>query len=58
MQPYTNVYNDNKLRSMANGKFYETPREVFLDSWDRLGNKIVMDEGSFLEIAQVEAQTI
>jgi hypothetical protein len=28
---------------MTNGKFYETPNEVFLNSWGVLGNMVVVD---------------
>ena len=35
-------YNEAKLRYMTNGKFYETPKEVFLNSWGVLGNMVVV----------------
>jgi uncharacterized protein YvpB len=37
-------YNDKKLRYMTNGKFFETPKEVFLKSWGVLGNMVVVDQ--------------
>jgi uncharacterized protein YvpB len=37
-------YNEEKVRYMNNGKFYETPNEVFLNSWGVLGNMVVVDE--------------
>jgi uncharacterized protein YvpB len=37
-------YNETKLRYMTNGKFFETPKEVFLNSWGVLGNMVVVDE--------------
>ncbi len=37
-------YNEKKLRYMTNGKFFETPKEVFLNSWGVLGHMVVVDE--------------
>jgi uncharacterized protein YvpB len=37
-------YNAEKVRYMTNGRFYETPREVFLNSWGVLGNMVIVDE--------------
>jgi uncharacterized protein YvpB len=37
-------YNATKIRYMTNGRFYETPNEVFLNSWGVLGNMVVVDE--------------
>ncbi len=37
-------YNEQKLRYMTNGKFFETPKEVFLNSWGVLGNMVVVDQ--------------
>jgi uncharacterized protein YvpB len=37
-------YSETRLRYMNNGKFYETPNEVFLNSWGVLGNMVVVDE--------------
>jgi uncharacterized protein YvpB len=37
-------YNRAKLRYMTNGRFYETPYEVFLNSWGVLGNMVIVDE--------------
>jgi len=37
-------YNEKKLRYMTNGKFFETPKEVFLNSWGVLGNMVVVDD--------------
>jgi uncharacterized protein YvpB len=37
-------YNEKKLRYMTNGKFFETPKEVFLNSWGILGNMVVVDQ--------------
>lgn len=37
-------YNAEKIRYMTNGKFYETPKEVFLNSWGVLGNMVIVDE--------------
>jgi uncharacterized protein YvpB len=37
-------YNETKLRYMTNGKFYEVPKDVFLNSWGVLGNMVVADE--------------
>ena len=30
---------------MTNGRFYETPNEVFLNSWEVLGNMVVVAGG-------------
>lgn len=35
-------YNDTKIRYMNNGKFYETPYDVFLNSWGVLGNMAII----------------
>ncbi|NLC30278.1 MAG: hypothetical protein GX773_07445, partial [Chloroflexi bacterium] len=45
--PYEHVviltgYNQTHLRYMNNGKFYDTPIEVFLNSWAVLGNMAVI----------------
>lgn len=37
-------YNQDKLRYMTNGKFFETPKEVFLNSWGVLGNMVIVDQ--------------
>jgi uncharacterized protein YvpB len=37
-------YNREKLRYMTNGKFFETPKEVFLNSWGVLGNMVIVDQ--------------
>jgi uncharacterized protein YvpB len=37
-------YNAEKIRYMTNGKFYETPKDVFLNSWGVLGNMVIVDE--------------
>ncbi len=37
-------YNELKLRYMTNGKFFEVPKDVFLNSWGVLGNMVVVDE--------------
>lgn len=37
-------YDEEKLRYMTNGKFYEAPKDVFLNSWGVLGNMVVVDE--------------
>jgi uncharacterized protein YvpB len=34
-------YNDKKIRYMTNGKFFETPIEVFQNSWNVLENMVV-----------------
>ena len=34
-------YNEKKIRYMTNGRFFETPNEVFLNSWGVLGNMVV-----------------
>ena len=36
-------YNENQVRFMSNGKFYDTPNQVFLNSWKVLGNMVVVD---------------
>ncbi len=36
-------YNENHIRYMSNGKFYDTPDEVFLNSWKVLGNMVIVD---------------
>jgi uncharacterized protein YvpB len=36
-------YSETKLRYMTNGRFYEVPKEVFLNSWGVLGNMVVVD---------------
>jgi len=35
-------YNEDSIRYMNNGRFYEIPEEIFLNSWGVLGNMIVM----------------
>jgi uncharacterized protein YvpB len=35
-------YNEDHIRYMTNGRFYETPNEVFLNSWGVLGNMVVV----------------
>lgn len=37
-------YNETHIRYMNNGKYYETPNEVFLTSWGVLGNMAVIYE--------------
>jgi uncharacterized protein YvpB len=37
-------YNEKKLRYMTNGRFFETPKEVFLNSWGVLGNMVIVDQ--------------
>jgi uncharacterized protein YvpB len=37
-------YNENHIRYMSNGKFYDTPNEVFLSSWGVLGNMVIVDK--------------
>ncbi len=37
-------YDATHLRYMTNGKFYDTPYEVFLSSWGVLGNMVIVDE--------------
>ncbi len=37
-------YDQDSIRYMNNGKFYEVPNEVFLNSWGVLGNMAVMHE--------------
>jgi len=37
-------YNKSHIRYMNNGKFYETPTDVFLNSWGVLGNMLVIDD--------------
>lgn len=34
-------YSEEKIRYLNNGRFYETPTEVFLNSWGVLGNMVV-----------------
>ena len=34
-------YNEKKIRYMTNGKFFDAPTEVFLNSWGVLGNMVV-----------------
>ena len=36
-------YNKDHVRYMNNGRFYETPNQVFLNSWEVLGNMVVVD---------------
>ncbi len=36
-------YNATHLRYMTNGKFFDTPYEVFLNSWGVLGNMVIAD---------------
>lgn len=47
--PYEHVviltgYNQNTVRYMSNGRFYDVPNEVFLTSWAVLGNMAVIHE--------------
>lgn len=37
-------YNDSHIRYMNNGRFYDTPVKVFLNSWGVLGNMVVVDQ--------------
>jgi uncharacterized protein YvpB len=37
-------YSETCIRYMNNGNFYETPNEVFLNSWGILGNMVVVSE--------------
>jgi uncharacterized protein YvpB len=37
-------YDQDSIRYMNNGKFYEVPNEVFLNSWGVLGNMAIMHE--------------
>jgi uncharacterized protein YvpB len=37
-------YNKDHIRYMNNGRFYETPDSVFLNSWGVLGNMVVVDQ--------------
>jgi uncharacterized protein YvpB len=37
-------YSETRVRYMSNGRFYETPNEVFLNSWGVLGNMVVVDQ--------------
>jgi uncharacterized protein YvpB len=37
-------YDKNHIRYMNNGKFYDTPTDVFLNSWDVLGNMVIVEE--------------
>jgi uncharacterized protein YvpB len=34
-------YDAGHIRYMTNGKFYDTPTEVFLNSWGVLGNMVI-----------------
>jgi uncharacterized protein YvpB len=36
-------YNQDHVRYMSNGKFYDTPDKVFLNSWGVLGNMVIVD---------------
>jgi uncharacterized protein YvpB len=36
-------YDAKHIRYMNNGKFYDTPTQVFLNSWEVLGNMVVVD---------------
>jgi uncharacterized protein YvpB len=36
-------YNKDHVRYMNNGRFFETPNEVFLNSWGVLGNMVLVD---------------
>jgi uncharacterized protein YvpB len=36
-------YNEDHVRYMSNGKFYDTPDKVFLNSWGVLGNMVIVD---------------
>jgi uncharacterized protein YvpB len=36
-------YNETHIRYMTNGRFYEAPNAVFLNSWGVLGNMVVVD---------------
>lgn len=37
-------YSTTHIRYMNNGKFYDTPNQVFLNSWAVLGNMVVVDQ--------------
>jgi len=37
-------FNEQKLRYMTNGKFFETPKEVFLNSWGVLSNMVIVND--------------
>ena len=37
-------YDEGHIRYMTNGKFFDTPTEVFLNSWGVLGNMVVVDK--------------
>jgi uncharacterized protein YvpB len=37
-------YDTTHLRYMTNGKFFDTPYEVFLNSWSVLGNMVIVDQ--------------
>jgi uncharacterized protein YvpB len=37
-------YSQDRIRYMNEGKFYETPTKVFLNSWGVLGNMVVVDK--------------
>jgi len=34
-------YNEDRIRYLNNGNFYEIPTDLFLNSWDALGNMVV-----------------
>lgn len=35
-------YSEKNIRYMTNGKFFDTPKEVFLNSWGVLGNMVIV----------------
>ncbi len=37
-------YNASHLRYMTHGKFYDTPTDIFLNSWGVLGNMVIVDQ--------------
>jgi uncharacterized protein YvpB len=37
-------FDESHIRYMTNGKFYDTPNEVFLNSWGVLGNMVIVDK--------------
>jgi uncharacterized protein YvpB len=37
-------YNESQIRYLNNGRFYQTPVAVFLNSWGILGNMVVVDQ--------------
>ena len=37
-------YSTDHIRYMNNGRFYETPNNVFLNSWGVLGNMVAVDQ--------------